>query len=1142
MEKIIRFLIERKVFSFFLMIVFFVAGVYSAFKIPRESQPEVNAPFVIIKTVYQGSKALDIEKEITDEIEKEIENIEDIKNISSISSDNFSSVSIEFNQDVDIEKKEDEVQKAINKIKFIFPDDASESEVFKVEVSNKPIFVFAISSNENDFIFKKKSDKLKEDLEKIEGVAKVTYSGVSEYQYSLYLDSKKIKFYDISPLQIFSILKKTDISIPVGSLELDNINYPIEINSKIKNIEDLEKIVLLKKKDSLIYLSDVASIKKEFKKENNFSTTFIKKENEEKRSAVFFVKKNNGYNVEKVVDKIKFFLEQENKKIEKNINNTDNTFFKKENITVLSDKGALVEKDLRNLSKNGLITVIIVFVLLLFILGFKDSLVAAFGIPFSFALAFIAFLFFGNTLNFISLFSLILAIGILVDSDIVMSEGIHKRREEGMNNDDASIMAVKDLATPMIAGTLTTVAVFAPLFFLSGTTGEFIKSIPFTIIFVIIASQFVSIFAIPVLHAANYNKFLKFLKFIFKLFLLTYLFYFIFDFIKKIYSYFIFDKILELNFKIEFDLKIFLFSFLFSIIILSYFIFRKNKNNIFKKEEKVLLKLKQKIFKNKIKKENNEKTFFKKIEDKYENYLLYILKRKWTKFLLIIIAFLLFAFAIYLPKSGKVKSEFFPGGEVLFLNVNVSMPEGTTKKNTKKYILKIVDSLKKEKEITALISTTGTTSIFSKTIKTGDNYGNIFLKLAKSAQEDGQNFTSKIQNKIQNENFKYAVVEKSENGPPTGAPISFNIVGKNQKKVQEFSLKAEKILENIDGVVNIESDLEKKKTSIYFNIDKEKAKILEINESDIYTIIRMTTEGVEVFDIYDKFVDDNIPVVILNNENNSDNLEEFKKISPDEILNLKVKNNLGEDVFLSEFITVKLNKYQSKIYHYNSKNSIKIEAENKNNFNLKEIVSEFKEEFSKINKDEEVELIFGGAFSKQQKNFAETLVIFLVGIVIIFAILIFYFNSIWLPILIESVILFAYTGSTIGLWLTNNSISFPSMIGLIALSGVVVNNSIMLIHNYIEKEKRYNKKTEDENKKQIKERIVVNGSKERIRPILLTVLTTVIGIYPLVFSSPVWAPIAYVIIFGLLFSTFVTLLFIPVVYFWTYDLFTQKEK
>jgi multidrug efflux pump subunit AcrB len=169
--------------------------------------------------------------------------------------------------------------------------------------------------------------------------------------------------------------------------------------------------------------------------------------------------------------------------------------------------------------------------------------------------------------------------------------------------------------------------------------------------------------------------------------------------------------------------------------------------------------------------------------------------------------------------------------------------------------------------------------------------------------------------------------------------------------------------------------------------------MLGVNESDIYTLIRMTTEGVELFDIYDKYTNDDIKVVFLNNENRSKNLDDFRKISPEKILELKVKNNLNEDVYLSEFMTIRLKKYQSKIYHYNEQNSIKIEAENKNNFNLNDIVFEFKEKFAKINNKEEVELIFGGAFSEQQKNFAETGIIFLAGIVIVFAILIFYFNS-----------------------------------------------------------------------------------------------------------------------------------------------------
>ncbi len=558
LEKIIKFLIARKVFAFFLMISLFLLGVYSIFKIPRESQPEVNVPIVVVKTPYIGAKSIDVEDIVTNKIEDEINKIKGISSISSTSSDNYSSIIVEFNQNVDIDKKEDEVQKAVNIAKADFSSDIEEPLVQKVEITDEPIYVFSISSDKNDYEFKQKLDNLKEKIEDIDGVGSVEYTGYDEFQYSLYFNPKKAEKYNLSAIDVFNLIKKSNINIPVGKIKIDNINYPIEINTDIKNINELKKIVLINKKDTNIYLSDIVDVKKEFSNNKDFSLTLNKQKDrnpEIKRASVVYIKKEQGYNVQDVVNSVKKFLSEERERYK----NKNDDFLDEENIILLNDKGELVKEDLTNLVKNGIMTVLLVFILLLFILGFKDSLIASFGIPFSFVLSFIAFILVGNTLNFISLFSLILSIGILVDSDIVMSEGIEKLIKKGYTKEEASIEAVKRLGTPMIAGTLTTIAVFVPLMFLSGTTGQFIKSIPFTVIFVLTASQLVSIFAIPVLHATNYTNFLKNIKKIFYIGLTSIIFYFLTIIITNLFS----NDVINYNIL---NKNIFIFSIILSLL------------------------------------------------------------------------------------------------------------------------------------------------------------------------------------------------------------------------------------------------------------------------------------------------------------------------------------------------------------------------------------------------------------------------------------------------------------------------------------------------------------------------------------------------------------------------------------------------
>jgi multidrug efflux pump len=326
--------------------------------------------------------------------------------------------------------------------------------------------------------------------------------------------------------------------------------------------------------------------------------------------------------------------------------------------------GENAEKDILNLSQNGLTTIILVFLILVFILKTKDAFIAAIGIPISFLVSFIFFLLVGNTINFISLFSMILAIGILVDSDIVITEGIAKRKNTikkkhaELSNDEqeilASKLAIKDLAGPMLAGTATTIAVFAPLLFLSGVTGDFIKNIPFTIIFILLASQIVSVFFIPLLHSISFKK-------------------------------------------IKLPKKI---------------------------------KLSQKV---KIKKFN-----FEKVERRYEVILSYFLrnKKRGRIFILGIITF--FILTLILPISGILKSQFFPGGDVNFIYLNIEMERGSSKYDVSQYTTSIEKELENLPFYTSIVSTVGETSGGLKKIrKYGDRFGNILINIKDEEKGNG---------------------------------------------------------------------------------------------------------------------------------------------------------------------------------------------------------------------------------------------------------------------------------------------------------------------------------------------------------------------------------------------------------------------
>jgi HAE1 family hydrophobic/amphiphilic exporter-1 len=586
---------------------------------------------------------------------------------------------------------------------------------------------------------------------------------------------------------------------------------------------------------------------------------------------------------------------------------------------------------------------------------------------------------------------------------------------------EASMLAVKDLAGPMVAGTMTTVAVFAPLFFLSGVTGDFIKNIPYTIIFILLASQIVSVFVIPLLHSTK--------------------------------------------FKIPF------------------------------------IKTLNKIFKNRVR-EDKKKNFikkinFSKIEEKYQKIIIYFLEKKYRQNLMFISVFVFFVATLLLPIFGVIKSEFFPGGDVPFIYSNIELDKGSTKKDMEDYMGKLKEVLISEKFYSSLLFTEGRTSNFEQSGAVyGERYGNVLLNIKDESKSAGLKHLESLREKIEKAGLDKVTTLAPESGPPSGASIEFNILSKNSKDLKQSAILAENILDSIPGVINVKSQLDKNNTGLEILVDKQKAFYHKVSMANVSQKILSITKGVEVLKIKQNKEEIKIYLKIVKSKNE----KKMEEVTPDDILNTTVKNALGEDIYISTFSKVVPRSVDSSIFHLDKENSLKITAENKEAFLIVDIISELKKQYKEKNKNGS-KLSFGGASAEQRKSFTETAAAFAVGIAIIFGILIFLFNSIKLPLIIESVIPLAFSGVIIGLLISGNSISFPAILGFIALSGIIVNNSIILIHVYEEKRKEIT----DNKKRVLSEEeisvIVIHGSSERLRPIILTTITTMAGMIPLLFSS-----------------------------------------
>lgn len=963
-----------------------------------------------------------MESQVTDIVENTLDDIYGVSDITSTSSNGSVTLVVQFNQDENIDDKVDEVQRKINKIKSKLPSDSQDFQVSDFNLSEQPIFAFTIATNQNKFLLKKTLDDLNDDFSDIEGVSKVDISGLPEQEISIFLDTLKMKLYNISFSEISNAIRSSNISYPLGEIDIKNQTYILSSNGEIENIKDLENVIIKNNNNKNILLSDISKITKGFKDQKINSSIIFAGETEAQRSVTFSISKNPGFNILEITDSLKEKLESVSQEGE---------MLDKIPYVIIMDLGEDAKKDIYDLSANGLAAVVLVFFILIFVLGVKDSFIAAIGIPLSFLLSFIFFLAVGNTLNFISLFSMILSIGILVDSDIVITEGIAKKKEwlkknkpelesEALNQ-QASELAIRNLAGPMIAGTMTTVAVFAPLFFLSGVTGDFIKNIPYTIVFILLASQIISIFVIPLLHSTKF-------RFPFS------------ELFKKIF------RIKENKTKKSFSIK---------------------------------------------------KVDFSKIEKKYKNILRYFLEKRYRQNIMFLFVFVFFVSTLLLPILGVIKSEFFPSGDIPLLYINVELDKGSLNKDMDAYLGGLKDILVEEKFYSSILLTKGRTSQYDHSGSTfGERYGNVLINLKTEEKSNGKIHIEKIRNKIKKSGFDKVVVSAPQGGPPSGSPIEFDVLSENTSDLRESTLLAEDILKSIPGVINVKSQLDKNNTGLEILIDKQKAFYHKISSADVSKKILSITKGVEVFELKEDKQKTKVYLKIVKSQDSA----RMERITPEDILNTTIKNRLGDDIYISTFSKVVPKSIDSSIFHLNKKNSLKITAENKEGALVVDIISKLKKDFLEKSKNNS-KLSFGGASAEQHESFGETAAAFGIGIAIIFGILIFLFNSIKLPLIIESVIPFAFSGVIIGLFVSGNSISFPAILGFIALSGIIVNNSIILMYIYEEKRKNtVGNKNRILSKDEIGE-IVTEGSAERLRPIILTTITTIAGMTPLVFSS-----------------------------------------
>ncbi len=1017
------FFLRKREFSWLVIITLVTMGIYTLLAIPKESAPEVIVPIGIVTTVYPGASARDIEELITNRLEDAIENVDNIKAITSVSRDGVSSITAEFNASADIDESIQALKDAVDTAKNELPRDAEDPFVSEVNFANQPIFVLSISSDATPADFTALSETLSDEFKDVTGVSQVTISGVRERQVQVVIEPQKLSSYGIALTDVTTALASANSGFPVGIITAGSIEYSVRLEGKLLSATDVENVVVTTINGNPLYLKDVAVVVETVDTATSLSRVSVDGTPAELAMTVSIFKKS-GVNVTTMSEAVNEKLAAMQK---------PDGLLAHSQVLVVFDQGADTEEQLGELIRAGTETVVLVMLSLLLTIGWRESLVAGLSIPLSFVIAFIGLYVSGNTINFISLFALILAVGILVDSGIVVTEAIHTRYKRSKNAVQAARETITEYAWPLIAGTMTTVAVFAPLFFLSGVVGQFIASIPFTIIFVLIASILVALGMVPLIAIALTNT----------------------------------------NEPSRFELL--------------------------------------------------QEHYTERAQSWYQDTLVRFLQHKKAQRLFLWGLFVSFIIALALPITGLLNVIFFPPEDVDFIYLDAETKEGTPLSTTDISVRQIEEILYDIPEIESFSSTVGGSSAFTGGTGSGARYANITIALNKNRTRSSAEIATALRESLSSIANITITITEQQNGPTSGAPIAVTFTGEDLNALTEAAEKASQRLATETGVRDVTSSADSSSAEFVLQIDAAKASLLGVNPAVVGPMLRSVVYGITATTLR-RDGDDVDVVVRIGNPDEILNWSTTPEITLDTLRNIEVTAMTGERVLLGSLLTDTYVPANSAINHKDKKRVVTVNAYTNPGVVTTDVMTAITPDLETIARDTDVTISFGGETEDINQSFTEMFLALIAGLLLMLAILVLSFNSIRYSFYLLLAVPYSLIGVFGGLTLTGLALSFTSLLGVIALAGVIINHAIILMDSLIASEDLQN------DTEHLLER-VANASVSRFRPILLTTVTTVVGMIPLSRISDFWSPLAFSIMFGLSFAMILTLILIPTLYY-----------
>jgi multidrug efflux pump subunit AcrB len=1099
--------LKNKNSIFILTAILCLYGLFSYIGMPRELFPEVVIPNISIATPYPGNSPVDIENLVTRPIEKELKSLKNVKKLSSASYEDMSLIIVEFNTDIDVKQAlqdtKDKVDKALSELPDDLPNDPT---VEDIDMADFPILNVNLSGDYGLNDLKHFAEELQDKFESLSEVSEADIKGIDEREIKINADLHKMEANGVAFKDIETAIADENITMSAGTLITDRTRRSIRTSADYTSMEQIENTIVKVTKNKVVYLKDVAEVEDGYEELSSISRL------NNNPVVSLSLSKKSGENLLAATDQIYKIIAE-----------LKESGFLPEGltVTVTNDTSEDVRGMISDLENSIIMGMILVILILYLFMGLRNALFSGLAIPMSMFISMIVLNQMGYTINQMVLFSLILALGMLVDNAIVVVENVYRLHEEGLSPLEATKKGVSEIAGPIISSTATTVAAFFPLLMWGGIMGEFMKYLPITLIIVLTSSLFVALILNPVFTAT-------------------------------------FVKIDDISAKLKYKRVITIVSILIAISIPFYIAGSYLFANILACIALIMLF-------NLVALRPFARWFQLKmlitLENVYENSLRFALKGyRPLLFFFATFALMIGSFSFWYLNNPTIV--FFPDNDPKSVYVTMELPLGTDIHKTDKVSERVEKIVKKTlepyKDIIRSIATnvgSGKGGMFEGSRAANKSLTTISFVEYKDRKEHNTSEIMKLISKNLNGFVGAKIfVEKDEGGPPVGNPINLEISGDDFERLLSISNNIKEMLDadKIPGVEELKLDLDQGKPEMLINIDRDKVRRFGLSTSQVASALRNSLYGLEVSKYKDG--EDEYDIMLR--------LSDKYRYDVPALMNQKISlmspvNDKFIQIPISSVASYKYGSTYERINRIDNKRVVTIYSNVVEGFNANKINTRIKEVIADYTMPKAYSFKLTGEQEEQDETSAFLAEALMIALALITLILVTQFNSAVKPLIIMITVLF----STIGVFLGLGTFQMPFVIlmtgiGIISLAGIVVNNGIVLV-DYIDllrKEKKAN--TDLEGRKHLTPQqeidCIAQAGKTRLRPVMLTAITTVLGLLPLAVgmnfnfltlfsefdphlsfgsdSTAFWGPMSWTVIFGLTVATFLTLIIAPVMF------------